>query len=435
MRREPPMRCRLVVVLLAGGLAANPFVRAQDPGRSSGQRPVARLGLPIFESVQNPSPSFSPPQLDGLLSEQAGVRASGSHAADGIISSPARTSFPPTPATATSSVTPMKSSADVVLRGAPSKVRDPDSSAFRNTSFFGERLREKFEEWMRPGCRQEIDVRRWFYSDHEFDYFASPVSMPFLLEDPRSLTELRPVFIMQGIPNGAPNFQGGHIEFYGTQIRVAFTERFSFVMTKLGFVDINPGSGATQPGGFGFAEVHLGPKFTFLRHQETALLAAAGLNFQIPAGPARVYQDTGRVSLVPYVTFGKNFLQSRFGSLNLINTTGYSFSGDGERSDFLYNSFHLDWDIANRHKIYPMVELHYVQYTFSGGLRNLNVEGRDLANIGDVNSGGRANLNIATGLRYKLTEAAQIGFAAEFPLNVRRDLQQFRFTIDLILRY
>lgn len=288
---------------------------------------------------------------------------------------------------------------------------------------------------MRPGCRQEIDVRRWFYSDHEFDYFASPVSMPFLLEDPRSLTELRPVFIMQGIPNGAPNFQGGHIEFYGTQIRVAFTERFSFVMTKLGFIDINPGSGATQPGGFGFAEVHLGPKFTFLRHQETALLAAAGLNFQIPAGPARVYQDTGRVSLVPYVTFGKNFLQSRFGSLNAINTTGYSFSGDGERSDFLYNSFHLDWDVANRHKIYPMVELHYVQYTFSGGLRNLNVEGRDLANIGDVNSGGRANLNIATGLRYKLTEAAQIGFAAEFPLNVRRDLQQFRFTIDLILRY
>jgi hypothetical protein len=426
------MRCRQRMLALLLTLSAAQLLSAQNVATQPMTRPVARLGLPRVDGPLAPAPILPtgyatlrpltdpPPAIDPPQFTQAPPP----------FTPPLRQTLGAAPQVRSAS-----SAAEAVLHDSPRSSRNADTAAFQNTSFFGERLRERFEEWMRPGYRREVDVRRWFLSDHEFDYFASPVSMPFLLEDPRSLTELRPVFIMQGIPNGAPNFQGGHIEFYGTQIRVAFTERFSFVMTKLGFIDINPGSGSTQPGGFGFAEVHLGPKFTFIRHQDTCLLAAAGLNFQIPSGPARVYQDTGRVSLVPYVTFGKNFLESRFGSLNIINTTGYSFSGDGERSDYLYNSFHLDWDIANKHKIYPMVELHYVQYTFSGGLRNLNVEGRDLANIGDVNSGGRANLNIAGGLRYKLTEAAQIGFAAEFPLNSRRDLQQFRFTIDLILRY
>lgn len=429
------MRYRGETVAWVAIVLATPFLYAQQNPSYSTNRPVARLGSPILSD--STTSACIQPAGHASLGPTIGPTTS-PNAAPGLDSPPFLPPGDPSPKTAaveSQHIPGRMVSAQAVLNSNRLPGRESDPGVFGHTSRFGERFRERFEEWMRPGFRHESDVRKWFLSDHEFDYFASPVSMPFLLEDPRSLTEVRPIFILQGIPNGAPNFQGGHIEFYGTQIRLAFTERFSFIMTKLGFIDINPGSGSTQPGGFGFAEVHLGPKFTFLRHSESGFLAAAGLNFQIPSGPARVYQDTGRVSLVPYVTIGKNFLENRFGSVNLINTTGYAFSGDGERSDYLYNSFHLDWDIANRHKIYPMMELHYVQYTFSGGLRNLNVEGRDLANIGDVNSGGRANLNIAAGLRYKLTEAAQVGFAAEFPLNVRRDLQQFRFTIDLILRF
>ena len=35
----------------------------------------------------------------------------------------------------------------------------------------------------------------WFKSDHVFDGFISPVTNPFLFEDPRSLTEVRPIFM------------------------------------------------------------------------------------------------------------------------------------------------------------------------------------------------------------------------------------------------
>ena len=36
--------------------------------------------------------------------------------------------------------------------------------------------------------------RNMFQSDPEFTYFASPVTNPFFFEDPRSLTEVRPIW-------------------------------------------------------------------------------------------------------------------------------------------------------------------------------------------------------------------------------------------------
>ena len=44
--------------------------------------------------------------------------------------------------------------------------------------------------------------RGLFKSDCAFDNFVSPVTNPFLFEDPRSLTELRTTFIYQRIPGG-----------------------------------------------------------------------------------------------------------------------------------------------------------------------------------------------------------------------------------------
>jgi hypothetical protein len=300
-----------------------------------------------------------------------------------------------------------------------------------HTANFGERIKE----WLEPGHQRDCDYRRWFESDHHFDYFASPITNPFLFEDPRSLTEVRPIFMFQTIPDADPNFRGGNIEFYGVQARVAFNDQFSFVIHKLGWISINPGSGSNQPGGTGFAEVWLGPKFTFLRDDQNCLLGAGGLIFQIPSGPPRVYQDTGSLSLTPYVSFAKNFLNTRFGSFNVMDTFGYSFATDKFRSDYLFNSLHLDFDIANNDRIYPMLEFHYFQYTISGGARNLGVEGRDLANLGDVNSGGNANFNIAAGVRFKINEGTQAGIAVEFPLNNRKDLNAFRLTVDFIWRY
>lgn len=275
----------------------------------------------------------------------------------------------------------------------------------------------------------------WFRSDHTFDGFISPVSNPFLFEDPRSLTELRPIFIYQAIPSRQADFHGGHVSFLGLQGRVAITDRWSLVFNKFGGIWLNSNSPSPFRDASSFAELWLSPKFTFYRGEDTGTLAAAGLQFQIPTGSQSTFQNTGTLSLVPYVSFAQNFLRDfRAGSFNVMANTGYSFSTNQQRSDYYYLSAHLDFDIANLHKFYPLFEMNWFLYTTNGNSTPIGSEGRDLINFGG-HSSGTGLLTGAFGGRVKITESAQVGAAFEIPFAGRRDLFSYRFTIDFILRY
>ncbi|MBX9584126.1 MAG: hypothetical protein K2X87_27825, partial [Gemmataceae bacterium] len=276
----------------------------------------------------------------------------------------------------------------------------------------------------------------WFRSDHAFDGFISPVTNPFLFEDPRSLTEARIIYLYQGIPGGQPDFKGGNAQFFGVQGRVAITDRLSFVVNKLGGIRLDPGSGSAFGDSTGFAEVWLGPKFTFIRNEEACRLLAGGLQFQIPVGSGSVYQNTGALSLVPYATIGQNFFQNfRFGSVNTLATGGYAFSTSSARSDYLFLSGHVDLDVLNKHRFYPLAELNYFLVTTNGTARPyLGSEGRDLFNFGGQAS-GNGLLTGAIGARYQFGPHAQVGAAFEIPLAGPKDLFDYRFTVDFILRY
>ncbi|MDY3563518.1 hypothetical protein R5W23_005130 [Gemmata sp. JC673] len=274
----------------------------------------------------------------------------------------------------------------------------------------------------------------WFRSDHMFDGFISPVSNPFLAEDPRSLTELRPIFIYQKVPTDQRDFRGGHITFFGAQGRVAFTDRWSLVFHKFGGVTVNPDGASRFGDETGFAELWLGPKYTFYRGEENGALAAGGVQFQLPVGSSGAFQNTGSLSLVPYVTYGQNFLRDlRLGSFNSIITSGYSFSTNNERSDYYWLSAHLDFDVMNTHRFYPLAELNWFLTTTRGTSTTIGSEGRDL-----INFGGQAKHGLLTGAlggRVKLNEHAQFGTAFEIPFAGPKDLFRYRFTIDFILRY
>jgi hypothetical protein len=276
-----------------------------------------------------------------------------------------------------------------------------------------------------------------FQSDHAFDNFISPVSNPFLFEDPRALTEVRPIFIYQQTPTSNPIYRGGDVEFFGTQARLAVTDRLSFVLNKFGWIWDEPHN---HLDGFvphdGFAEIWLGPKYTFLRNDACGRIAAAGLTFQIPTGDSKVFQDTGTLSLEPYVSFGQNFGRTSFGSFNFLGTAGYDFSIDNKRSDYFFTSLHLDYDLAGAHRYYPLLELNWFHYTDGGHTRNVGFEGGDLFNFGSGGVNGKDIVSIAPGFRYKLSECVQFGFAAEFPLTGgERDLLGYRLLFDVIFRY
>jgi hypothetical protein len=274
-----------------------------------------------------------------------------------------------------------------------------------------------------------------FRSDHLFDGFISPVTNPFLFEDPRSLTEVRPIFIYQKVPSSQGDFHGGSVSFFGAQGRVAFTDQWSLVVNKFGGVWVNTNSPSPFRDTSGFAELWLGPKWTFYRGEETASLAAAGLQFQIPTGSHGTFQNTGSLALAPYLSYGTNFLRDfSAGSFNFLANTGFSFSTNNQRSDYYWLSGHLDMDIGNLHRFYPLFELNWLVNTSNGHDRTIGVEGRDLLETGGQ-AKGSGLLTGAFGGRIKITESAQLGGAFEFPFWGRKDLFRYRFTIDFILRY
>jgi hypothetical protein len=132
---------------------------------------------------------------------------------------------------------------------------------------------------------------------------------------------------------------------------------------------------------------------------------------------------------------GQNFCRSSYGSFNVLGTLGGSFATDNKRSDFVFAGLHLDYDFANMHKIYPLIELNWAQYTGNGSARNLNFDGRDLFNLGSNSVSGDGIVTLAFGARYKFCEWAQVGSAVEWGLTGRSSLEDFRFTLDMIFRY
>jgi hypothetical protein len=273
----------------------------------------------------------------------------------------------------------------------------------------------------------------WFRSDHAFDArVISPVTSPFLFEDPRSLTEARFLYLTQKVPGSQPDFRGGTISFFGVQGRVAITDRLSFVVNKLGGMTLDPAGDSLYSNATGFAELWFGPKYTFIRDEQNGTLLAGGLQFQAPIGSGSVFQDTHGVSFVPYATWSQSFLRdAQVGGINVMANGGYAFSSSS-RSDYLFLNGHLD--VLNWHHIYPLAEMNYVMYTTNGTAYPIGTEGLDLINFGGQ-ARGQGMLSGAFGARAKITENFQFGGAFQAPIAGPRELMNYRFTLDFIVRY
>ena len=69
--------------------------------------------------------------------------------------------------------------------------------------------------------------------DTDFDGFISPMTNPVFFEDPRNLTEIRPIFVHHRMPDAAG---GGYVNVIAAQVRYSLTENISLIATKDGFV-------------------------------------------------------------------------------------------------------------------------------------------------------------------------------------------------------
>jgi hypothetical protein len=458
------------LALLLGVAGTVPAVAQPAPVAPTGGPPAAieHLGTPPPETSDTPSPAARPAKLPSILGAPVRAADQPSEPGENVRAAGADRGEPPVPKESTGSLRgspgrPGEDNSGRVQRigalGAPidaggtipaqaiepRRVADTPTPADPVNDFLGKRstLRDS-ERDEREKTSQKFGDRlhgllghcdTWFKSDHVFDGFISPVTNPFLFEDPRSLTEIRPIFMYQQIPGRQPDLHGGNIWWFGTQARVAFTDRLSFVFHKLGGISVNPGSASVFDGQTGFSELWLGPKYTFIRNEDAGRVMAGGLQFQIPVGSPGAFQDTGSLSLVPYLSYAENFGRDwSVGSINAMLGTGYSVSVNRLRSDYYYLSGHLDLDWKNCHRFYPLTELNWLIYTSNGTTTPIGSEGRDLINFGSQ-AKGNGMITWAIGARYKISESAQIGGAFELPVAGPRDLFRYRFTLDFILRY
>ncbi len=442
------MKPSLTLVLGLCALAMPGVVNGQPPAWTSAGSVPASLGQPAPAAVLGtplvaPQPAataltaraappavandplvgdYSPAARLGPISE---LRSGSSPAPEALTTAEERYNWGiPDPAPASANQGSPLAPAPQPLAPAPRPNTQPPSFS---QSKFGEQIGEFFNTQQPPSWLH-------FESDHCFDSFISPLSNPFLNEDPRTLTELRPIFMFQTIPSGQYFYHGGNIEEFNLQARLAITERLSIVMNKFGLIVINPGNSEFVGSASGITEIWLGPKYNFYREDQTGTLASAGLTFQVPIGPDKVFQNTGSLTLNPYANVAQQFGKSSYGTFHAQDTFGIAIATDNARSNYFYNSIHVDFDVANWQRIYPLLELNWFHYTQNGGARDLGFEGFDLANIG-AQVAGQDFMSIAFGSRFKASEAVQFGIAAELPLLGHHDLQNFRLTIDMIWRY
>lgn len=424
----------LALALPAVASAEEVVWRAARPAPS---RPAASLGAPV--PLARPAPA-----VIGRVGTVVRARAP-----DPDPPSPAPWPPPPPPA---ATVDPLKPGGEIgkpslpdlsvgpktqEVWQPPTDLPPPDNSGIDVgvpvTPGFGERMRGWFNV-TGPGqggflcadpCANEAVV--------------SPITAPFYFEDPRALQEVRPIFTYQSVPSKSLGWGGGGgAYFFGTQARLRLSERFSIVLHELGGVSFKPdnASGPIQDS-TGFAEVKLGAKYTFLRNQEQGSAAAVGVMFEIPAGSDKVFQNTGDLSISPYLSYAQTLwrLPGSAGVLNVMGNMGYSFSTDKVRSEFFYTNFHIDYNVLGLNKFFPLFEVNWFYYTRSGNNVSLGYEGADLVNFGSTTTEGRSQVTLAAGLRYKFTENIIGGAAIQFPVTSEKGLQDYRLTFDVIFKF
>lgn len=259
-----------------------------------------------------------------------------------------------------------------------------------------------------------------------FGQMISPVSNPVNFEDPRINTEVRPIFVHHVIDDKFVT-QGGDVNIYALQLRVAATDRLAIIATKDGFVDLNPN--AVVPEDTGLANIAAGVKYAFYMDPAAGMIGTAGIRYEIPTGDEEVLQGNGDGILNTFGSFGMTC--DRF---NIIAGTGLRIPADDADSMFWDFDAHIDTKID---RVSPLLELNLVHVLSAGKRLPIPDEGQDFFNIGSSGSDGETMLTAAAGARVELAKDVSLGAAYQFPLitGAGTRITDWRLTADLIVSF
>ena len=258
--------------------------------------------------------------------------------------------------------------------------------------------------------------------DKAFPNFIGFVSNPSLAIDPRSLTQMYPVYDHVSMSAIRP-FPSGTIDAAGPGLNIALTERLNFGITKGAYVWTDfrkTREGWLDLGGY--------VQYTVIRDVQNQFLATAGLGWTAPSGASALFQGSPPAYLNPYVTFGKEF-----GEFHVLSTTGFNFpAGSGTATTQLfYGNVHLDRRCFGW--LYPLVEFNWGVHTTNV---NLDLPFRhDFFDLDSFTANGNI-ITVAPGLNAVLIkDKLEVGAVYQTPMASQNNVHFNAFLVKVLLRY
>lgn len=272
-------------------------------------------------------------------------------------------------------------------------------------------------------------------SDRCFDDFISPMIDFVHFEDPRNLTELRPIFVHHNIPNAlGPGAvpAGGSVQLFAAQFRIALTDRLSLIAVKDGYIlDSTEGDLDTLLHS-GWADIAGGLKYNLVRNVESGSLLSGGFTYEIPLGTQGSFQAVGNGQFHFFATGGQRLLD---GNAHVLSSFGWQLPVDqGAQTTFVHWNNHFDLRLTNQ--LYVFTECSWRSWTDSAdaGLP-LGVGGQDLLNLPVTNIAGTDLLTQNVGVKLKPRSNVEWGVAYEFPVTSFKDIIEDRWQFEAIVRY
>ncbi len=270
-------------------------------------------------------------------------------------------------------------------------------------------------------------------SDRCFDDFVSPMINFVHFEDPRTLTELRPIFVNHWVPERIGNNipAGGSIQLLAMQFRIALTERLSLIGVKDGYIWDNTNGALDTLLDDGWASVTAGLKYNILRDTQRGTIASIGGTYELP-GSRDSLQDIADGEFHLFATGGQRLM---CGKAHLMSAFGWRVPSDGFlQSESIHWSNHFDLKLTE--KTYFVTEVawwHWIDSAEGGAA--LGVAGQDLFNLSTSDVTGNDLVTQNVGLKFKPNAKTEWGIAYEFPLTEFKDVIEGRLQTELIVRY
>lgn len=279
-----------------------------------------------------------------------------------------------------------------------------------------------------------------------YEGFVAPLSMPYVFEDPFATTGVSAHYIWHEFPDDSVT-AGGDATVYALQVRVALTERLSFIATQDGWMEFRPDLALLDDQAGGWMNWMAGLKYALIELPEERFILSPSLRYQAAQGSSDVLAGNGNGIWVPGVSFGWGP-----GPVRILGSVAAELPLNGnDNSSPLFWNLHVAWPLVAGFT--PLVELNGIHLLDDGDgempvtLANgsqvpieavfplLGIqpeEGNDVLNFGSQGVKGNDIVSVTVGARMPLWQEMSLGVGWEHPLTRRKDLLQNRLYVNLI---